>query len=148
MKEGQSVTESLRHLREDREERLRGGSDRFEQIVRGADLDALVRQALSSSTAIVRDLSVRRVQGGIGLGTAVHIVEGTADERGHVRPWAMVLKTLTKLPGQEHEREPHYWKREAEFFGCSLPSEIDVGLRPPRCYAIQPLSEDEIALWL
>jgi hypothetical protein len=65
-----------------------------------------------------------------------------------VRPWAVILKTLKRQPGQENERAPHYWKREAEFFGSSLASEIDVGLCPPRCFAVQPISEDEIALWL
>jgi thiamine kinase-like enzyme len=148
MKEKQSLTETLRHLGEAREERLEGSFERFEQIVRSADLDTMVRQALSSSTAIVRDVSIRQVQHGIGVGTAVYIVEGTADERGQVRPWAIVLKTLAKQPGQEDERGPFYWKREAEFFASSLSQEIHTGLRPPRCYAVQSISADEIALWL
>ena len=79
MKQKQSLTETLRHFREDRGERLEGGLERFEQIVRSADLDSMVRQALSSSTATVTDMTIRPAQGGIGVGTAVYVVDGTAD---------------------------------------------------------------------
>jgi len=146
MKKKRSLTDTLRDW--DQGERSGGDLERFEHIVRSADLDSIVRQALSSSTATIRDISIRREHGGIGIGTAVLVVEGTADEHGQVRPWAIILKILAKQPGQEDKRQPHYWKREAAFFSSSLAQEICIGLRTPRCFAIQSISDDEIALWL
>jgi hypothetical protein len=148
MAEEQSQTELVRQLAEARKEHAEGDSARLEQILHSADLDSLVRQALCLPAATVRDVSSRQVHGGIGVGTSVFVVKGTAHNRGQVRPWTIIVKTLSRLPGQDDQRLALYWKREAAFLSSALAQEMEVGLRPPRCFAVQPVAEDEIALWL
>jgi len=84
---------------------------------------------------------------GVGVGTTVYRVLGTADLDGEDQDWSLILKQIRKLEGQENERSAFYWSREADYYASEL-CYSDVGIRSPKCHRVQRVSEEEILLWL
>ena len=142
---------SLNEALADRTRGTRNETTHAEQVKRAmqqVNLDDLVAQSLSVPQVSVNDFSASNIAVGVGVGSSVHKIVGTAEFDGRTVPWSIVLKLLNKLPGQEASASGFYWHREADFFRSDIAEAIHDGLRPPRRFAVVDFSADAAALWL
>jgi hypothetical protein len=116
----------------------------------GATLTSLVRQALNSLTAEILQWEhepvsyINTEESNLG----VHRFRGTAEDRGEVRPWSILLKAV-RAP--INHTDPTYWnyhRREILAYQTGLLSDLPGGLSAPRCLGMSEYAEDLCWLWL
>lgn len=110
------------------------------------DLTAPVRSALDSPDVDVIDWRGEVLHGGMGFIGSVYRFTGTADDRGALVSWSLVLKAIR---GEASEAPTHlgYWKREPLAYQSGLLDELPEGLGAPRCHGCV-VTDDRAWLWL
>jgi hypothetical protein len=51
-------------------------------------------------------------------------------------PWSMIVKTINRGPANVSAQASHYERREADYYGSGMLSDLPGGLRAPRCYGV------------
>jgi hypothetical protein len=123
-----------------------------------AVLEPVVRRLLASPTAEVLDweCSPLGYQQVWQTTAGIHLVHGSALDRGARRSWRLVLKIACAPPhGQEGGAagtvapgSTDYWKREAELFRDGVLAGIRGDFAPPACYGVDEPDPDTAWIWL
>jgi hypothetical protein len=134
------------------------GADSRILAIDSATLTTPVRNALGSSTAAILDWQSAPLRGGVGnpVSLGLYRFSGTAQDRGQVVPWSMVLK-MAQSPANvgvvdmgegEDPRHWNYWKREMYLLQSDLLDHLPPGLAAPVCYRVEERPGSVIWLWL
>src|SRR5215212_8669275 len=119
-----------------------------------AVLTRVVCAALGSNTVAIERWQVRPAGASAGAATVgVYHVSGTADDRGTLAEWAIMLKILRPAaaawnPAAREIEHPIYWKREALAYESGLLADLPGGIAAPRCFAIEERADESCWLWL
>ncbi len=119
-----------------------------------AVLTRAVCAALGSDTIAIERWQVRPAGASAGAATAgVYRVSGTADDRGALVQWAIMLKVIRPAaaawnPAARAIDHPIDWKREALAYESGLLADLPGGIVAPRCFAIEERADESCWLWL
>jgi len=118
-----------------------------------AAVEPAVRRRLGRPRATVTSLEARSVAYTNIAPTErqLWLLSGSARDGGASLPWSLVLKAFrrpTDASSTDDLTAYPYWRREAEFYGSALPSEIRPRLCAVACYGVEERSPDEIWIWL
>jgi len=116
-----------------------------EKSIRPETLMSILGQILKKPVLEAPAFSIDALGGGIGLGTQVFRVHGSDAALGS---WSVVLKLFRRMASEDDPGHAFYWKREPEFLVSALARSIRQGIRPPRCYLVEQLSEDKTRVWI
>ncbi len=104
-----------------------------------------VREALADAQAELIDWSWQRlpIYGVNPITTGIYRLTGTAQSRGILKSWALVVKQIHWLTlnghGENYLDDPtdwNYWKREALAYQSGILDDLRGELLPPKCYAV------------
>lgn len=115
-----------------------------------AELMGPVREALSSPTAAMRQWQhtaisyINTEESNLGL----HRFTGTAEDRGEVLPWSIVLKAVRAPINEANPTFWNYHRREILAYQAGLLAELPGGLSAPRWLGITEHPEGLCWLWL
>ena len=115
-------------------------------------LQEVARAALGEPGAVLGDWdAVPLSAGGFGaldVARSLFLLQGVARVGPAERPWSVVLKTLSRVAGQDDPTHIGYWKREMLLYRSGLLDDLPAGLRAPRCYGCDEPADGIVWLWL
>ncbi len=115
------------------------------QAIDQTTLTPLVRQALRRDSATPINWQVSPF--GDGGGQCVYRFMGSAQDRGAIIPWSLVVK-VARANAYDDPAAARYWKRELLAYQSGLLADLPAGLRAPRCFGVLEQSSGEGWLWL
>lgn len=106
-----------------------------------------VRKALNQPEAVVLDWKNEVLQGA-SLNSEIYRFSGTAQKRGELLPWSLILKIIRSPDGTDDPDSLKYWKREALAYQSGLLDGLPGGMCVPHCFGILEQPGPEVWLWL
>ena len=100
-------------------------------------LTPLARLAVGQGDLRLEGWQVQALSGGFEQGSSVQRISGVGEVNGKSTPWSLILKTITRMPGNSASPQAsHYWQREPNYYQSGLLADLPGGLRAPRCYGV------------
>ncbi len=92
-------------------------------------LTPLVQQSIQRDKAEIIDWKMETLHGGLSLNSDIHRFSGAARDEEEVLPWALILKIIRSLDGQDDPASLNYWKREALAYQSGLLDQLPDRIR-------------------
>jgi hypothetical protein len=109
-----------------------------------------VRTALDEPAAALGSwdaTSVKGSSGALDAARSIYLIEGVARLGAIERPWSLILKVLTPVPGWEDPAGAAYWQREPLLCRSGLLDDLPGGLAAPRCLGVDHPTAGVAWLW-